>query len=153
MSRETKAMLKENQLEMMFKPKAYDQFNDRIKNFNSKYKLNSSNISNLFYKNFNQPIIDNDIFCRRQIDQDNNDLNLSQKSLLQLKRSQSDIFLIKNDIASLNKTGEKNLLIPQLKDKYPINRESGSSWTTKAAKPTLINYSNIDYHILNPSIK
>ena len=98
-----------------------------------------------------------DIFFLKQQEQPNpndklNIINELKKSNTQ-KHYQSNIFLLKNDEISRNKSGEKNYykVIPAYK--YTSSRESNSMWNTKNIMPPLLNHSSSEHHILNPSIK
>lgn len=65
----------------------------------------------------------------------------------------SDIFNIKNNITSLNKTGEKFLITDRKATSYSVSSKSNSEWHPKNSYPTLLNHCSTDYHILNPGIK
>lgn len=69
------------------------------------------------------------------------------------KYRQSDIFFLKNDENSKNKSGEKTLfkIIPPFK--YTTSRESNSMWNPKNRMPSLLNHSSSEAHLLNPSIQ
>ena len=64
----------------------------------------------------------------------------------------SDIFNIKNDKTSINKSGEK-YLFNKNKITFNSNFESKSEWDLKNIKQTLLNHSSKNYNILNPSTK
>ena len=134
----------------------------RSKSVNKNNELDSSrdldkSLPLLFHKEMKQKSFRTDIFFLKQQEQPNpndklNIINELKKSNTQ-KHYQSNIFLLKNDEISRNKSGEKNYykVIPAYK--YTSSRESNSMWNTKNIMPPLLNHSSSEHHILNPSIK
>lgn len=117
----------------------------------------------LFHKEMKKKTFGTDIFFLKQQEQLSSDIstNKSNIKMNNLKYSytqkflQSDIFLLKNDEISRNKSGEKSLYKIRPTYKYTSSRESNSMWNTKNLNlmPPLLNHSSSEHHILNPSLK
>ena len=145
----------------------------RSKSSNTKNDNNSlldKSLPLLIHKELKQQSFESDIFFQKQSQQEQqhhqqqqvqakissyNSKGLRSKSTNSIVKpfQQSDIFLLKNDDVSINKSGEKNFFKIKPQFKYTASRESNSMWHPKNIMPALLNYSSSEYHILNPSIK
>ena len=70
----------------------------------------------------------------------------------QVKHTDSDLFMIKNDKTSFDKSGEK-YLFKSINNKYDITTNSNSEWKDKNMYKNFIGYTSIQYDILNPGNK
>ena len=135
-------------------PKNYSTYELLVKNPELINKTQNSNVPHLI-KNFSQKeirekFVETDIFFQKTTKKTEDDFSKKVSNYPNFQNS--DIFNIKNDKTSINKSGEK-YLFNKNKITFNSNFESKSEWDLKNIKPTLLNHSSKNYNILNPSTK
>ena len=136
-------------------PKGYAQYELLVKNpeLNKKQLLNNPiayRLPNLSLKEITKKSRESDIFFTKPPDKDEN--KFLERALNYKDFQNSDIFLQKNDLTSILKSGEEYLFKPKKSNTYSVTQESDSKWQANTKIPTLLNHSSKEYNIVKPKL-
>ena len=136
-------------------PKGYAQYELLVKNpeLNKKEFFNSpiSRLPNLSLKEITKKSRESDIFFTKPPDLNEN--KFIERAIKYKDFQNSDVFLQKNDLTSILKSGEEYLFKPKKAKIYSITQESNSKWEANTKIPTLLNHSSKEYNIVKPKLK
>lgn len=105
-----------------------------------------SNVSDIHINNNNNKRF------HTEINEDNNNSYITKKAPYGDPR-ESDIFFLKNNKTTQQKSGEVYLYKPQKLESYTTSKESKSEWAAKTSLPSLLNHTSSNWHPLNASNK
>ena len=136
-------------------PKGYAQYELLVKNpeLNKKQLLNNPiayRLPNLSLKEITKKSRESDIFFTKSPDKDEN--KFLERAIKYKDFQNSDIFLQKNDLTSILKSGEEYLFKPKKSNIYSNTQESNSKWEANTKIPTLLNHSSKEYNIVKPKL-
>lgn len=136
-----------------WKPEGYNHYEILVKNpvLLKKELLSNpitSRLPNISIKEIKEKSNNSDIFFTKEKHDGFQALASTYKD-----HQNSDIFLIKNDLTSLEKSGETYLFKPQKREVYNVSKPSNSEWHAKNSMPTLLNHTSINWSMTNPAAK